>query len=139
MKKIMKMSMLAAVAAFSLSGCFSPSTVNAGEEGVLIKRPYIFGYGGVVAEPITTGLTWTVWSTQVKRVNLKPFQITESFTDLITQDNNPVDFKIHLTFKHIAGKTPILVEKFGNNWYENKVKEQVRAIAKTIKEENFNE
>lgn len=126
MKKMIKMALVASIAMFTMTGCFSPSSVDAGEEGVLIKKPYIFGHGGVESEPITTGLTWTVWSTEVARVNIKPFNIDEKFDDLVTHDNNRVDFKIHLTFKHIPGKTPILVEKFGSDWYRNKVREPLR-------------
>ena len=125
MNKI-KLTALAVLGVFTLSGCFSPSQVDAGTEGVMVKKPYIFGHGGVDETPLKTGLTWTVWSTEVKRINIKPFNIDEKFDDLVTQDNNRVDFKIHLTFKHIAGKTPILVENFGNNWYRNKVREPLR-------------
>lgn len=126
MRKFMKMSLLAAVATFTMTGCFSPSKVDAGEEGVMIKKPWIFGHGGVSPEPIKTGLVWTVWSTSVKRVNIKPFNLDEVFDDLVTEDNNRVDFKIHLTFKHIPGLTPVLVERFGSNWYANKVREPLR-------------
>lgn len=126
MKKMLVKFMVATIAMFSLTGCFSPSSVDEGTEGVLIKKPYFFGHGGVDETPIKTGLTWTVWSTSVKRINLKPFNIDEVFDDLVTVDNNPVDFKIHLTLKHIEGKTPILVERFGLDWYKNKVREPLR-------------
>ncbi len=124
--RMIKLAAVATIASTMMTGCFSPSKVDAGEEGVMIKKPWVFGHGGVVAEPLTTGLTWTVWSTEVKRVNLKPFNFDETFDDLVTRDNNRVDFKIHLTFKHIAGLTPILVEKFGSDWYTNKVREPLR-------------
>ena len=111
----------------TITGCFSPSSVDAGQEGVMVKKPWIFGHGGVEAQPIKTGLVWTAWSTEVVRVDVKPFNVTEPFDDLITVDNNPVDFNIHMTFKHIEGKTPELVEKFGiNGWYINKVQEPLR-------------
>ena len=126
MNKMIKLSTLAAIAMFGMTGCFSPSSVDAGTEGVMIMKPYVFGHGGVDMTPIATGLTWTVWSTEVKRINIKPFNVDEKFDDLVTADNNRVDFKIHLTFKHTEGKTPILVEKFGNNWYKNKVREPLR-------------
>lgn len=137
MKNIFKSISLIFVISIMFSGCFSPSKVDAGEEAVLVKKPWFFGHGGVDEEPIKTGLVWTAWSTEVVRVDVKPFNITEPFDDLITYDNNPVDFDIHLTFKHIEGKTPILVEKFGmsvidenrfstGGWYGSKVKEPLR-------------
>lgn len=154
MKKLisyLKVLVLAGVMS-TMTGCLSPSSVDAGEEGVMIKKPWILGHGGVVDEPITTGLVWTAWSTEVQRVNIQPFNIDEVFDDLVTSDNNPVDFTIHLTFQHIAGKTPILVEKFGKTtrvehedgsitatygWYGAKVKgplkNSVRAFTKSHK------
>lgn len=132
MKRFITMTLVGFVAMFTMTGCFSPSKVDAGEEGVMIKKPWVFGHGGVEAEPLTTGLAWTVWSTEVKRVNVKPFNIDEVFDDLVTYDNNRVDFKIHLTFKHIQGKTPILVERFGNNWYANKVREPLRNATRSF-------
>ena len=118
---------LSILVALTFTGCFSPSSVDAGEEGVMVKKPWIVGHGGVDSESIRTGLVWTAWSTEVIRVNVKPFNVTEPFDDLITVDNNPVDFNIHMTFKHIEGKTPELVEKFGvNGWYTNKVQEPLR-------------
>jgi len=128
MKKVIINSVFAVFMAFTMQGCLSPSSVDAGEEGVLIYKPWIFGHGGVDQTPVKTGLVWTVWSTSVERVYVKPFNKDEVFDDLVTSDNNPVDFKIHLTFKHIEGKTPILVEKFGLEglWYKNKVREPLR-------------
>ncbi|CAA6806194.1 MAG: Unknown protein [uncultured Sulfurovum sp.] len=117
---------------FSLSGCISTSAIDQGEEGVLVYQPWIFGHGGVDETPVSTGLVWKAWSTSVIRVDIRPFNINEVFDDLVTKDNNPVDFKIHLTFKHIAGKTPVLVEKFGDNWYKNKVREPLRNATRTF-------
>ena len=133
MKKI-SLLMILIVSVVLFSGCVSPSSVDAGEEGVLIYKPWLFGHGGVDSEPIKTGLTWTVWSTQVERVSIKPFNINENFDDLITNDNNPVDFSVHMTFKHIDGKTPVLIEKFGlsntkspdSGWYASKIQQPLR-------------
>ena len=122
--------------ALLFTGCVTPSSVDAGEEAVLVKKPYFFGHGGVDPESIKTGLVWTAFSTEVVRINVKPFNISEQFDDLITYDNNPVDFDIHLTFKHIEGKTPILVEKFGTRWYENKVKEPFRNAVREFTKNN---
>ncbi len=117
---------------FSLGGCVSPSSIDQGQEGVLIYQPWFFGHGGVDPVPVKTGLVWKVWTTNVVKVDVRPFNIDEVFDDLVTKDNNPVDFKIHLTFKHIEGKTPILVEKFGNDWYKNKVREPLRNSTRTF-------
>jgi regulator of protease activity HflC (stomatin/prohibitin superfamily) len=132
----MKYIIFAVISAFMFSGCITPSSVDAGEEAVLVKKPWFFGHGGVDPEPEKTGLVWTAFSTEVIRINVKPFNITEPFDDLITYDNNPVDFDIHLTFKHIEGKTPILVEKFGNDWYQNKVREPLKNSVREFTKNN---
>jgi regulator of protease activity HflC (stomatin/prohibitin superfamily) len=121
--------------ALGLSGCVSSSSVDQGEEAVLIYQPWIFGHGGVDLAPIRTGQVWTVFSTKVVMVNVKPYLVDERFNDLITNDNNPVDFKFHFIFQNIAGKTPILVEKFGvgesgRDWYVNNLREAVRNMAR---------
>jgi len=115
----------------SFTGC-TPSNAGAGEEMVFVYQPYFFGHGGVDPEPATTGLTWTALSTIVERVNVKPYNKNEIFNDLVTKDNNPVDFKLHLTFQNIAGETPVLVEKFGPKWYSNKVREPLRNITRNF-------
>jgi regulator of protease activity HflC (stomatin/prohibitin superfamily) len=123
---------LAVVTMLSLNGCVSPSKIDQGQEGVLIYQPWFFGHGGVDPVPVKTGLVWTVWTTSVVKVDVRPFNTDEVFDDLVTKDNNPVDFKIHLTFKHIEGKTPVLVEKFGSDWYRNKVREPLRNSTRTF-------
>lgn len=122
MKKWIMLGLLALSMLFG--GC--AESVDAGFEGVMIKKPYIFGHGGVDETPIKTGLVWTAPSTQVIQVNVKPFNVDEKFEDLITKDNNPVTFDIHMTFQHIEGKTPILLEHFGDAWYSGKIQQPLR-------------
>lgn len=115
----------------------NPQTISAGYEGVVIKKPWFSGSSGVQEKTVPTGMVWAVHSTTIVAANLRPYNIDEVFGNLITQDNNPVDFKVHLTFINIQGKTPILVEKFGKNWYKNKLREPlrngVRAFTKNTK------
>ena len=123
------------LALFTFNGCISSNSIDQGEEAVLIYQPWFFGHGGVDETPIKTGQIWTVFSTKVINVNLKPYLIDEKFNDLITFDNNPVDFKFHFIFQNIAGKTPILVENFGTgkdgrSWYFNNLREAVRNMAR---------
>lgn len=40
MYKNIKLLLLGFLVAISFSGCFTPSTIDAGEEGVLIKKPW---------------------------------------------------------------------------------------------------
>jgi len=132
--KFLKSIGIFALIAFSsliFTGC-TPSNVAEGEEAVLIYQPYFFGKGGVDPKPIKTGLVWTAFSTKVVRVSLQPYNLNEFFDDLVTKDNNPVDFKLHLTLMNEEGKTPILVDKFGHKWYINKVREPLRNIVRNF-------
>lgn len=45
-----------------LTGC-SMQAPDAGHEIVLIEKPWIWGHGGVVPEPVKTGLTITAFTT----------------------------------------------------------------------------
>lgn len=129
MKLKMLSALLALMVIMNISGC-SGHEVNEGEEGVLVSKPWFFGHGGVDPVPVKTGQIWTALSTEMRIVNIKPFNIDEKFDDLVTKDNNPVDFTIHMTFKHkengIDGGTPKLMQDFGNGWYRNKVREPLR-------------
>jgi regulator of protease activity HflC (stomatin/prohibitin superfamily) len=131
------------VLALWFTGC-SPSKIDAGQEGVMVKKPWVFGHGGVDDTPLVTGLVWTAWSTEVVRVSVKPFNMNEKFDDLITLDNNPVDFEVHMTFKHTQGKTPILVEHFGlqgedgQGWYASKLQQPLRNDVRSfVKEQSM--
>lgn len=130
MKKLIT-GLMALMLSMVFAGC-TRSTINAGEEGVMTKKPWIFGHGGVESEPLKTGLAWIALTTEVTRVSVKPFNLNENFEDLITLDNNPVTFEIHMTFKHIEGQTPVLVEHFGlqgvpgTGWYASKIQQPLR-------------
>jgi regulator of protease activity HflC (stomatin/prohibitin superfamily) len=101
---------------------------DAGEESVLIKKPWIFGHGGVEKNPVSTGNVWCVWSTSSETFNIKPVQLTEKFDDVITSDNVPVDFNAYISVQVQKGRTPLLYEEFGVEWYKNNVKEPFRTL-----------
>jgi len=129
MKKLIIMITIIGLA-FMNTACISPSKVNAGEEGVLIYQPWILGHGGVDSFPITTGLTWIVWSTSVVRYNIKPMKATESFEDITASDNVAIDFNSYITLQIHKGKSPILHELSGKEWYGNKVKDYYRTVVR---------
>ncbi|MCK5020119.1 MAG: hypothetical protein KAS32_23900 [Candidatus Peribacteraceae bacterium] len=112
------------------TACISPSRVAAGEEGVMIMKPWFFGHGGVESEPLTTGLTWTVWSTSVARYNIKPMKATESFKDITASDNVAIDFNSYITLQIMKGTSPKLHELSGKAWYTNKVKDYYRTVVR---------
>jgi regulator of protease activity HflC (stomatin/prohibitin superfamily) len=112
-----------------LGGCTTVTT-EAGYESVLIKKPIMFGTGGVVKEAYTTGREYAAPTTDYVSISVQPQTTKESFDDLITRDNNPVDFDVTVTYQIQAGKTPYLYETFGLKWYENNIKPQFRNFSR---------
>ena len=55
--------LLATICVTLLVGCTTVRP-NAGHEGVLIRKPMIFGSGGVDPTPVKTGLRYIAWTTQ---------------------------------------------------------------------------
>lgn len=111
--------------------------VDPGHEAVVIDKPCIAGHEGIRNEPIGPGRTYTWVSASHIIYNLQPTPIKETFQDLITADNNPVDFDAILTYQILTSRTPELHEKFGESWYEFNIQPQfrnyVRDLAKMYK------
>lgn len=95
--------------------------VNADEEGVFVKKPWFFGSGGVSETPLQEGSTWKVCTTDFIKFTMTPVQYDEKFDDIMSSDNTPVDLSAHVLIKIIDGKTPLLLDKFGPNWYQNDI------------------
>lgn len=115
--------------ALSLAAC-GRAAPDAGEAAVLIQKPWVFGHGGVDQTPVTTGLTFTAWSTSVKYVNMKPQAFSIEFDDMMSSDGIPLSFDATLTLQVTDAVS--LVQNFsggddddgakGTGWYDNNVK-----------------
>ena len=118
--------MLAAVSFTSCDLC----TVDGGEEGVFIKKPWFFGEGGVDHQALTNGSEWKVWSTDYVVYSVINTKYTESFDDTATNETTTVDMNAHIFLRITPGKAPILHENYGMNWYDNNIKEIFRKYVK---------
>jgi regulator of protease activity HflC (stomatin/prohibitin superfamily) len=112
----------------SLSGCIY-ATIDAGHEGVLVEKPFLFGHGGVDPIPIGTGRQMVAVTTEVIDVDIRPIQYSEHF-DIISSENAPVSFDAFFIANVMAGRSPDLVSRFGPRWYANNVKEAFRTIVR---------
>ena len=81
-----------------LSSC-SLCGVDGDEEGVFIKKPYIFGKGGVDPKALVEGSEWKVFSTDFVTYKNVPVKYTETFDDVFCDDNTPLDLSAHLTLR----------------------------------------
>lgn len=119
------------IGALVLGSCTLEVTeIDAGHEGVVVQKPLMFGHSGVMPEPAPTGRVWHFWTTAIVPYNIQPFRVDEKFADLITSDNVPVTFNSYVQMQVVAGKTPLLHEKFGPEWYENNVQESYRTMVR---------
>ena len=118
--------MLAAVSFTSCNLC----TVDGGEEGVFIKKPWFFGDGGVDHQALTNGSEWKVLSTDYVVYSVINTKYTESFDDTATNETTTVDMNAHIFLRITPGKAPILHENYGMNWYDNNIKEIFRKYVK---------
>lgn len=107
----------------SMASC-SRVKVNAGEEAVLVHKPMFFGHGGVDKTPISTGSKWVWATTDEVKFSIIPMKYTEHLDDIISNENTPLDFNTQIIIQIDEGKTPILLENYGQKWYTNNIKEQ---------------
>lgn len=117
------------LAAMSFTNC-SLCSVDGGEEGVFIKKPWFFGDEGVDYEALTSGSAWKVCSTDYVVYSVINTKYTENFDDVATNETTPVDMDAHIFLRIKAGKSPILHNNYGPNWYDNNIKEIFRKYIK---------
>ena len=117
------------VISFVGTGCNSV-TVDGDEEAVLVKQPWIFGSGGVDETPVEPGQTWTALTTHEVIFKTTPVTYKETFDDLITDDNTPVDLDLYVELQVVKGKTPELYKAFGVDWYQNNIAPTIRQLVR---------
>ena len=105
---------------FLASSCHGVAP-DADEEAVLIKYPWFFGHGGIDEKPVSTGMTWCVWTTFSETFKIVPVRYDESFDDIFSNDNTPLDFNSYINIQIQSGRTPILLKNYGTNWYETNI------------------
>lgn len=101
---------------FFISSCHGVRP-GADEEAVLIKKPWFFGHGGVDLNPVQTGLTWCVFSTSSEYFKIVPVRHEVKLDDIFSDDNTPLDFKSVVITQIEKGKSPILLQNYGTDWF----------------------
>ncbi|GAA0528464.1 regulator of protease activity HflC (stomatin/prohibitin superfamily) [Rhizomicrobium palustre] len=96
--------------AIGLGAC-GRAAPDSGQEAVLIRKPWVFGHGGIEAEPVKTGLTYTAITTQVVYISVMPQLMREHFADIMTSDGVPLSFDGYVQLRVIDSVK--LVDKFG--------------------------
>ena len=94
---------------------------DADEEAVLTYKPWFFGHGGVDKDPVTTGCTWCCWTTSSEYFKITPVRYDEKFDDIYSNDRTPLDFNSYINIQIKKGKSPILLQNYGIDWYKNNI------------------
>lgn len=89
-----------------LAGCGYASP-DAGQQGVLVSKPWFFGSGGVDMTPVDTGSALVAGSTDVVYVQTSPRAFVIEFNDLMPSNGIPLDF--HATIRVQVTDAPRLV------------------------------
>lgn len=116
MKSFIKILPVMALIVFTVSSCKGVSP-DADEEGVLIEKPWFFGHGGVDTDAVESGLSWVAWSTDVEYFKIVPYKHQVDMDDLFSDDNTPLDFHTIIITEIKKGKSPILLQNYGKDWF----------------------
>ena len=118
-------------------GCnrFSP---NAGHEIVLVKKPWIFGHGGVDPEPVKTGLTFGAITTDGVDVYMQPQKFETELPDTMTSDGVPITFHAIMVLQ--VTDSVALIKNFGAEWYRNNLEEPFKTMVRqAVRKRGMNE
>lgn len=138
MKRMIVIAMAAVIPL--LSGC-SANAPDAGEVGVWVEKPLLFGHGGVDPTAVTTGRSYGAFTSNVVYVNARPYRINEPFEDLTTSDKTPVIFTVYLTVQNNSSKAADLVQEWGvddttrgrgTSWYTQNIQEPFRTLVRNF-------
>ena len=120
-----------------LAGC-STYAPDAGHEVVLIKKPWFFGHGGVVDDPVKTGRTFTAITTDGIDIYMQPQKFEADLKDTMTQDGVPISFHAIMVLR--VTNSVALIKGFGPDWYRNNLEEQFRTMVRqAVRKRGMNE
>lgn len=106
------MKKLLGILLISLSfGACGYARAGAGEEIVLIRKPWFFGHGGVASEPVRAGSKLIAWSTAEQTVDVQPLTYIQHFNDMFTSDGVPLEFNVATKLQ--VTDSVQMAEKFG--------------------------
>lgn len=110
---------------FTMPSC-SVVTVESGEVAVLNDKPLLFGTGGVRSESWGPGRYYTWISTSHEKYQTIPVNYEEHFENIITADNNPVNFSAYIKISVKSDSAWYLDKKFLKEWYKNNIQPKFR-------------
>ena len=131
MKKIkfLIFGLLVFMTAMSFTSCTSVDP-NSGEVAVLVDKPWLFGKGGVRPEIWGTGRQYTWPSTDYIIYKTAPVTYEEHFENVVTKDNNPINFSAYIKIEVKGDSAWYLHSKFLEEWYKNNISPRFRTMVR---------
>ena len=147
--KVIGMGALIAVVLMASIGC-GYARAGAGEEIVLVRKPWFFGSGGIVQEPVRTGSQFVAWSTEQLVVNIQPRTFIQHFTNMFTNDGVPLEFDV--ATKISVTDSVLMATRFGvweydsggkiqwPGWYGNNLQKPIENyVRQAVRKHGLNE
>lgn len=120
-----------------LSGCSNYSP-DAGHEIVLVKKPWVFGHGGVDPVPVQTGRTFAAITTDGVDVYMQPQKFEANLPDTMTSDGVPISFHAIVVLQ--VTDSVSLIKNFGPQWYSNNVEQPFATMVRqAVRSRGMNE
>lgn len=120
-----------------LTGCNTWGP-DAGHEVVLIKKPWVFGHGGVVDDPVKTGRAFGAITTSGIDVYMQPQKYSAELTDTMTSDGVPLAF--HSVAVLQVTDSVKLIKTFGPDWFQNNLEQPfLTSIRQAVRKHGMNE
>ncbi len=134
MKKIVSL----AIAVAALLAACSSYAPDPGHEIVLVKKPLLFGHGGVVDDPVKTGRSYGAITTKGIDVYMQPQKMEAELPDTMTSDGVPITFHAIMVVQVVDSVG--LIKNFGPGWYANNLEEPFRTMVRqAVRKRGMNE
>lgn len=111
---------------------------DAGQEGVIVRKPIIFGHGGVSNIPVTAGRKFVALTTDYILVDMRPVQSHVTFDDLMSKDGVPLDFDAVIRLQ--VTDSVRLINEFGGEWFSTNVTSEFQnRVRQAVRKHGMNE
>jgi regulator of protease activity HflC (stomatin/prohibitin superfamily) len=128
---------LAFACTVALAACTTVAP-DAGFEAVIVRKPFLFGHGGVDETPVKTGRSYFAVSSSAIYIDVRPLQFQEHFEDLMSSDGVPLDFDAALRLQ--VTNSVAVIRDFGPEWYQRNVSAVFRKLVRdAVKQHSMNE
>lgn len=120
-----------------MAGCSSYGP-DAGHEVVLVQKPWFFGHGGVMEDPVKTGRVIAALTTDGIDVSMQPQRFEANIQDAMTSDGVPLDF--HAVAVLQVTDSVKLIKTFGPQWFHNNLEQPfLTSIRQAVRKHGMNE